>query len=214
MNIEIRALAPAISARSASLDNGEDFRRTTLDSGNHYIRSLFVFVFTDAKPEEEPKMKSTGTILRLIIVALMFVVSAGAMCARAAGQSAAEISTSDIHIALSATGAQPHLVWISGQRCLTLRNRTPETLPASIESMAQTGRSRGSINPIWIVSDPRHVIFVYESAAPHLQLALGVAGARGFRPHRASHYVENLGEQESGCRWWIRCDSTGRPGSR
>jgi hypothetical protein len=142
-------------------------------------------------------MTEFGSILRRGGVALGCVLS-GAMGARvwAAPKSAAEISTSDIHVTVSASGPQPHLVWISGSGALSLRNRASEALPASVDINGSkelvTWRHKPELDTI----EARRVVFTYESAEPHLRLRWEWQARADFGPVEHRITIENLGDKE------------------
>lgn len=114
----------------------------------------------------------------------------------AAPPSAAEISTADIHLALSASGPQPHLVWISGKTGAALRNRVPEMLPATIAidglNKALTWQHKPELDTI----EPRRVVFVYESVEPRLRLRWEWQARADFGPIEHHVTIENLGAKE------------------
>ena len=117
---------------------------------------------------------------------------------------APELSTSNIHLALSAGGPQPHLVWISGTAGLSLRNRAAEQLPSSVEI------NGGSVPLKWQhkaeldTADSHHVTFVYESTQPHLRLRWEWLARADFGPIEHRIVIENLGDKEA---WLPMIDS-------
>jgi alpha-galactosidase len=118
--------------------------------------------------------------------------------------SAPELSTSNIHITLSASGAQPHLVWISGPAGLSLRNRAPEQLPSSVEINGASVPLKWQHKSELDVADSRHVVFVYESAQPHLRLRWEWQARADFGAIEHRIIIENLGDKEA---WLPMIDS-------
>ena len=117
---------------------------------------------------------------------------------------APELSTSNIHIALSASGAQPHLVWISGPAGLSLRNRAPEQLPSSVEIDGARVPVKWQRKPELDAADLRRVVFVYESAQPHLRLSWEWQARADFGAIEHRIVIENLGDKEA---WLPMVDS-------
>ncbi len=125
--------------------------------------------------------------------------------ARAAGvPPAPELSTSNIHIALSASGPQPHLVWISGPAGLSLRNRAPEQLPSSVEINGASVSVKWQHKADLDTADSHHVAFVYESMQPHLRLRWEWLARSDFGPIEHRIVIENLGDKEA---WLPMVDS-------
>ena len=141
-------------------------------------------------------MKKSKSIARLEIAALVLICVPVAARASDVTPTATEVSTSDIHIALSASGPQPHLVWISGPAGLTLRNRIAEPLPSTVDingtSQAVTWKHKPELDRI----APREVVFVYESAVPHLRLSWAWQARADFGAVEHRTTVENLDDKE------------------
>jgi hypothetical protein len=139
--------------------------------------------------------------------ALAFALAAfPAAGARRAGAAppAPELSTSNIHIALSASGPQPHLVWISGPAGFSVRNRAAGQLPSSVEiggaNVPLTWQHKADLD----TSDSHHVVFVYESQQPHLRLNWEWQARADFGPIEHRIVVENLSGKEA---WLPMVDS-------
>jgi alpha-galactosidase len=124
--------------------------------------------------------------------------------AAAVAPPAPELSTSNIHIALSASGARPHLVWISGPAGLSLRNRAPEQLPSSVEIDGASVLLKWQHKPELDAADSRRVVFVYESAQPHLRLSWEWQARAEFGAIEHRIVIENLGNKEA---WLPMVDS-------
>jgi alpha-galactosidase len=109
---------------------------------------------------------------------------------------ASEISTSDIHIALSASDSQPQLVSIGGLANLSLRNRASESLPSSVEingaSVPLMWHHKANLDK----ADQRLVVFVYESAQPRLRLRWEWQARANFGPVEHLIVIENLSDKE------------------
>ena len=141
-------------------------------------------------------MKPTGKSLCVLSAALLLLFPIRSACATGSSQSAAEISTSDIHLALSASGPQPHLVWISGKAGLSLRNRTAEALPVTAELTGTKKPLAWQHKPALDTIEPRRVVFVYESADPHLRLRWEWQARSDFGPVEHRIAIENLSDKE------------------
>src|SRR5579871_6902701 len=115
-------------------------------------------------------MKMLSRTLRPALTTLVVSLFAGGASGWATATSGAGVSTSDIHIELSASGPQPHVVWISRKGGFTLRNRTAEILPASVEIDGVEAPVTWQHKPELDTIEPSHTVFVYESASPHLRL--------------------------------------------
>jgi alpha-galactosidase len=106
------------------------------------------------------------------------------------------VSTSSIRVALSASGPQPHLAWISRPAGLSLRNRTPEPLPPSVEIKGAMVPLTWQHRPALDTSDPHHAVFVYESENPHLRLRWEWQARADFGPIEHRILIENLDSRE------------------
>ncbi len=141
-------------------------------------------------------MKIFGSILCPNVAALVLMFLFAGARDQAATPSAAEISTADIHLALSASGPQPHLVWMSGAAGYSLRNREAELLPAEVEVNGATVSLKWIHKPALDEADVRHAIFVFESETPHLRLRWEWQARAAFGPIEHRITVENLGDKE------------------
>lgn len=111
-------------------------------------------------------------------------------------QPAAEVSNSDLRVAVRAGPHAPRLVWLSDAKGFSIRNAEEETLPSSVEipgtSVPVVWRHRADLDS----ADARHLVFVYESSEPHLRLRWQWEVRADFGPaeHRIS--IENLSGRE------------------
>jgi len=95
-------------------------------------------------------------------------------------------------------------VWISGPAGLSLRNRVTDQLPPSVEingaRVQLTWQHKAELD----AADSRHVVFVYESAQPHLRLRWEWRARADFGAIEHRIVVENLGDKEA---WLPMTDS-------
>jgi hypothetical protein len=132
---------------------------------------------------------------------LVWAAAAGcvALCCAAqalATRISAELKTTDIQVELTAGATAPRLVLISQSPDSVWVNRAAETLPATVEI-------DGSMVPIvWRLktelgsADARRVVFVYESAKPHLRLRWQWEARADFGPVEHRIEIENLSGQQ------------------
>jgi len=106
------------------------------------------------------------------------------------------LSTSDARIQVSAGTHAPRLVSLAGLKTSMWRNRQHETLPTSVDI-------GGLIIPVtWQLklklgsANTRRVVFVYETARPHLRLRWQWEARAGFGPLEHSIAVQNLSKRE------------------
>src|SRR5258708_16324793 len=144
-----------------------------------------------------PIMKVLSKALCMAPVALAIPLLP-ATSARASGVAAPApmVSTSSIRVALSASGPQPHLAWISGPAGPSLRNRTPEPLPPNVEIKGAMVSLTWQHRPALDTSDPHHAVFVYESENPHLRLRWEWQARADFGPIEHPILIQNLHSPE------------------
>lgn len=120
-----------------------------------------------------------------------------ACCAVITGaQITASLATSDIRIALSAGESAPKLTSLSNPHGIPWQNEQQEQLPARAEVngtwIPVTWRLRQDLSRV----DSHRVVFVYESAQPHLRLRWQWQARAGFGPLEHSISLENLSGRE------------------
>jgi alpha-galactosidase len=137
-----------------------------------------------------PRYTATGICIGALL--------AGSLCLGLGAQDrhAAIVSTSDIRIGLSATDSAPHLLFIDRKAVLSLRNQGVESLPSSVEANGATISVAWRHKPAEDTSDPRHVVFVYESENPHLRLRWEWLARADFGPVEHRIVIENLSYQD------------------
>jgi hypothetical protein len=139
-----------------------------------------------------PRSRPTGTgICTSTLLAASLCSALGAQ-----DRHALIVSTSDIRLGLSASDAEPRLLFVERKGGLSLRNRGGETLPARVEingaSVALAWRHKAAED----TSDPHHVVFVYEAEKPHLRLRWEWLARAGFGPVEHRIVIENLSDGE------------------
>lgn len=106
------------------------------------------------------------------------------------------LSTSAIHVSLRDDPQAPRLEWIEGLPGNHWSNQAAEPLPASVEINGATVPVTWQLRPSLGHADTAKIVFVYESATPHLRLSWiwEARAASGPVEHRI--LVENLSNQE------------------
>jgi alpha-galactosidase len=128
-----------------------------------------------------------------LLFGLSFLVAAQATAPRPHDRA---LSTSDITIMLGASGAQSRLVSVKGRAGFSAANSSEEKFPAEVEVNGANVAITWVHKPELDSTDAHHVIFVYESAQPHLRLSWEWQARAGFGAIEHSITVENLGGQE------------------
>ncbi len=106
------------------------------------------------------------------------------------------IQTTDIRLELMAGMQAPTLVSLS-QRDAVWQNGIDETLPSSVSMDDATIPIHWSLRPeLTSIDSHRRIVFVYESAQPHLRLQWEWEARAGFGPIEHRIRIENLDEKE------------------
>ena len=118
-------------------------------------------------------------------------------CGWASGpRDAAVLATRDIRVELSSSQSAPSLTSISNPAGSAWRNEEAERLPARVEV------NHASVQVVWVLkpdedsADAHRVVFVYESAQPHLRLRWQWEARAGFGPVEHRITIENLSGKE------------------
>ena len=106
------------------------------------------------------------------------------------------VSTSDVLLALRAGEHVPTLAWVSGIPGFQFSNAAEEPLPASVEMNGKQVALTWELKPDLGRADRHHVVFVYETATPHLRLSWEWQARADFGPVEHRITVENLGADE------------------
>lgn len=109
---------------------------------------------------------------------------------------AVTLATSDTQIELSAEATAPRLAQLSGPGTPAWLNLEQATLPAFVEREGTRVPLHWELKPGQGTSDAHHVIFVYESAHPHLRLLWEWTARAAFGPLEHTITVENLSGEE------------------
>lgn len=143
---------------------------------------------------------ASHTLQRTSLRAAIFasLLSFGAASALAA--SSASIVTRDARIDLQAGQQSPALLRLATSACSagsdSWANEKSEALPASVEVQGAIIPIHWQHNPSLDIVDPRHSIFVYDSASPHLRLKWEWQARAAFGPIEHRITVENLDSTE------------------
>ena len=109
---------------------------------------------------------------------------------------AVSVSTSNIELAFEAGGHGPHLAWIGGGAGFHAKNEAEESLPESVEVDGAAVPLVWRRAPDLDRAEKRRVVFVYESANPHLRLQWIWEARARFGPVEHRVVVENLSGRE------------------
>ena len=128
---------------------------------------------------------------------ILAACAAPSWCAPAEGsQSSAVLTTDDVRVELSAGEDAPRLVALSTSAGVVWRNEQAESLPQEVEVNGAAVPLTWHLKPELGSADARRVIFVYESAVPHLRLRWQWQSRARFGPLEHSIFVENLSGQQ------------------
>jgi len=108
----------------------------------------------------------------------------------------AVLSTSDVSLMFQGGDHAPKLATLSGIPEFRVNNEAMEPLPASVEINGASVPLNWEINREASTHDKNHVLFVYESANPHLRLDWEWEARAGFGPVEHRITVKNLGNHE------------------
>ena len=106
------------------------------------------------------------------------------------------LATSDVRVELSAGHDAPKLAVLSNPAGPAWRNDQAETLPSEVEVNGAQVPVTWNLKPQLGTASPNRVVFVYESAQPHLRLRWQWEARAGFGPLEHTISVENLSAQE------------------
>jgi len=108
----------------------------------------------------------------------------------------ATLATSDVRLRVYAGQDAPKLVGLSSPTGASWRNEQQEALPATVEVNGTSVPVIWRLNPQLGSADNHQVIFVYESAQPHLRARWQWEARAGFGPVEHRITIENLGDRE------------------
>jgi hypothetical protein len=133
--------------------------------------------------------------LALAGCALAATVSAPATLSRS-NLSSFNLSSSNVRLTFRAGEHAPLLSGLSGIPGIHLRNSTEELLPESVEVNGTSVPLKWQLKPQLGRAEAHHLLFVYESAKPHLRLRWQWDARASFGPIEHRITVENLSGQE------------------
>ena len=106
------------------------------------------------------------------------------------------LETSDIRVQLTAGSAAPMLTVLRGPNASPWKNGQNDALPASVELGGIRVTLTWQVIPELTEIDKRHVVFVYDSAAPHLRLSWRWEARAAFGPLEHRIVIENMSGKE------------------
>ena len=106
------------------------------------------------------------------------------------------LQTSDVQLTFHTGEHAPQLTLLSGISGLHFSNAAEERLPASVEIDGSTVALTWTLKPELTEKNKRYVVFVYESAQPHLRLCWVWEARAGFGPLEHRIVIENLSGKE------------------
>ena len=109
---------------------------------------------------------------------------------------AASLATRDVRIELSAGQSAPKLDELANPAGSPWRNEHSEELPSTVEENGASVPIQWQLKPELCTADAHRVVFVYESAQPHLRLRWQWEARAAFGPIEHTIAVENLGGQQ------------------
>jgi alpha-galactosidase len=139
-----------------------------------------------------PGFETTTKLLRNRRFAFCILLLSSALSA----QTTARLATSDVRVELSAGRSAPRLMQIAGPAHPEWKNRSEETLPASVTVNGANIPVTWQLQAKSGVTDAHRVEFVYESNTPHLRLHWRWEARAGFGPVEHTITVENLTGEE------------------
>jgi hypothetical protein len=112
-----------------------------------------------------------------------------------------ELRTKDVRVDLQAGPAGPRLVRMIGKGARLWINLADEVLPTSVTVTGKDGQTASvsvawQVKPALTVVNNHKVMFVYESAVPHLRLCWEWEARTSFGPVEHRITIENLGVEE------------------
>jgi hypothetical protein len=107
-----------------------------------------------------------------------------------------DLETSDIRVQLSAANAAPMLTNLAGPSAVPWNNEQKDSLPASVELGGNRFALTWQLKPELTEIDERHVVFVYDSTAPHLRLSWQWEARAAFGPLEHRIVIENMSGRE------------------
>jgi len=138
-------------------------------------------------------------IFRAALRGLLYAITGALLALDCMGQSrdlSAVLKTADARLEVSAGSRAPRLLTLSGASGELWSNETGETLPASVEMNGAPVAVKWKLNSRLGTVAAHRVVFVYESALPHLRLSWQWENRVEFGPFEHHITIENLGGKE------------------
>jgi hypothetical protein len=148
-------------------------------------------------PEKMPRLQIDlgSRSLEWACAAALSVIALSAQ-AQQIGHPGAQLKTSDVRVEFRAGAHAPRLISLAGVDGVSWHNGADEPLPPSVEIKDAIVPISWQLRPESGSVDTHHVVFVYESAKPHLRLRWQWEARAGFGPIEHRVTVENLSGQE------------------
>jgi len=112
------------------------------------------------------------------------------------GQMKAELRTSDSAVVLDASPGAPRLASLEFPGQAPWDNRVSEALISFVEISGKQAACKWTFNAAASHSDEQRVVFVYDSASPHLQLSWEWRARQAYGPLEHLVRIENLDSKE------------------
>jgi hypothetical protein len=106
------------------------------------------------------------------------------------------IATADAQLEVASRTHAPQVVSLAGPNQPAWKSKELDNLPDSIERDGKTIAITWQLQPSLTKADAHQVVFVYESAQPHLRLSWKWQARASFGPVEHSVEIENLSERE------------------
>jgi alpha-galactosidase len=152
---------------------------------------------TQAVCGESMAERMKGCALRATLGAVAGLILVLPLCAQASAlKDSTVLATADVRLELSAGENAPKLNLLANPKGAAWQNELEEKLPATVEAGGAETAITWRLRPALGAADAHHVVFVYESARPHLRLRWLWEARAGFGPVEHIITIENLSGQE------------------
>jgi len=140
-------------------------------------------------------IRATRSLCAIAIVAAAFA-SCAAIAQTGISPRRASLATRDVRLELNSGPNAPTLVELTNSAGSPWRNEESESLPGEVEVNGASVPVQWQLSPKLCTADVHRVVFVYESAQPHLRLRWQWEARAAFGPIEHTITVENLSDRE------------------
>ena len=140
------------------------------------------------------KGSSRGTIVLLMLIVLPLALCSGATVDPR--PCSATLMNANMTLCLQSSGPGPRVAAINAERRMRYDNVGVESLPVSVEVNGKNKSVEWTLQAQAGIADKKRVVFVYESAQPHLRLSWVWESRADFGAMEHFITVQNLGGQE------------------